>query len=48
MRRHQLLRARGTGWSPGDRPAPAPAGSTTDFGVGAFLPAGTEVARLTR
>ena len=32
----------------GDRPAPAMLRSTTDFGVGGFLLAGTEVARLIR
>jgi len=31
----------------GDRPASAPANSTTDFGVGAFLLAGTELVALT-
>ena len=31
----------------GDRPAPASANSTTAFGVGAFLPAGTELVKLT-
>jgi unsaturated rhamnogalacturonyl hydrolase len=32
---------------PGDRPAPASADRTEDFGVGAFLMAGSEIARLT-
>ncbi|GAB3424208.1 glycoside hydrolase family 88/105 protein [Flindersiella endophytica] len=32
---------------PGDRPAPVAANHTEDFGVGAFLLAGSEIARLT-